>query len=92
MTDSNLGLNPNIQVTRDTPPTFLLQAEDDHEDSLYDSLSYYIALAKAGVPVEMRLYAHGGHAFGLRPTKSRSRDGLSSWRSGWEQLGWCRSS
>lgn len=67
--DKNLGLNPDLHVTRQTPPSFLLQAEDDHIDSVYDSLSYYIALEKAGVPAEMHLYAQGGHAFGLRPTK-----------------------
>jgi acetyl esterase/lipase len=67
--DKSLGLNPDIQVTRQTPPTFLLQAEDDHIDSVYDSLSYYIALKKAGVPAEMHLYAQGNHAFGLRRTK-----------------------
>jgi len=66
--DKNLGLNPDIHVTAQTPPTFLLQAEDDHVDSVYDSLSYYIALEKAGVPAEMHLYAQGGHAFGLRRT------------------------
>ena len=33
------------------------------------SLVYYAALKKAGVPVEMHLYAQGGHAFGLRRTK-----------------------
>lgn len=62
-------LNPNVPVTRRTPPTFLVQAEDDHVDNVNDSLAYYIALKNAGVPVEMHLYAHGGHAFGLRPTK-----------------------
>jgi acetyl esterase/lipase len=67
--DKDLWLNPEVPVTSQTPPTFLLQAEDDHVDSVDDSLSYYIALKKAGVPVEMHLYAHGGHAFGLRPTK-----------------------
>src|SRR5208283_554607 len=64
--DKNLGLNPNVPVTRQTPPTFLLQAEDDHVDNVNDSLAYYIALKNAGVPVEMHLYAQGGHAFGLR--------------------------
>jgi acetyl esterase/lipase len=34
-----------------------------------DSLSYYMGLKKAGVPVEMHLYAEGGHGFGLRRTK-----------------------
>jgi len=67
--DKQLGLNPDIPVTRQTPPTFLLQAEDDHVDNVNDSLAYYIALKNAGVPVEMHLYAQGGHAFGLRRTK-----------------------
>jgi acetyl esterase/lipase len=69
MADKDLGLNPDIHVSAQTPPTFLLQAEDDHVDSVYDSLSYYIALKKAGVPAEMHLYAQGNHAFGLRRTK-----------------------
>jgi len=67
--DRELSLNPDIHVTRQTPPTFLLQAEDDHVDNVDDSLAYYIALKNAGVPVEMHLYAQGGHAFGLRRTK-----------------------
>ena len=67
--DEELGLNPDIPVMRHTPPTFLLQAEDDHVDDVNDALAYYIALKKAGVPVEMHLYAQGGHAFGLRRTK-----------------------
>ncbi len=65
----DLGLNPDLHITSQTPPTFLLQAEDDHVDNVNDSLAYYIALKNAGVPVEMHLYAQGGHAFGLRPTK-----------------------
>jgi acetyl esterase/lipase len=67
--DKDLGLNPDVPVTRQTPPTFLLQAEDDHVDNVNDSLAYYIALKNAGVPVEMHLYAQGGHAFGLRRTE-----------------------
>ena len=67
--DKDLALNPDIPVTSQTPPTFLLQAEDDHMDNVDDSLAYYIALKKAGVPVEMHLFAQGGHAFGLRRTK-----------------------
>jgi acetyl esterase/lipase len=73
--DPQLALNPAIPVTRDTPPTFLLQAEDDHVDNVDDALSYYIALKNAGVPVEMHLYAHGGHAFGLRHTN----DPITGW-------------
>ena len=67
--DKNCELNPNVPVTSNTPPTFLLQAEDDPVDSVNNSLVYYIALKDAGVPVEMHLYAQGGHAFGVRRTK-----------------------
>jgi acetyl esterase/lipase len=62
-------LNPNLPVSRRTPPTFLVQAEDDYVDGVSQSLVYYMALEKARVPSEMHLFAHGGHAFGLRPTK-----------------------
>lgn len=62
-------LNHDIPVTRQTPPTFLVQAENDPVDTINNSLVYYIALKKAGVPVEMHLYAEGKHAFGLRRTK-----------------------
>jgi acetyl esterase/lipase len=67
--EKKFELNPNIHVTNQTPPTFLVQAEDDDEDDISHSLVYYIALRNAGVPVEMHLYAHGGHAFGLRRTE-----------------------
>jgi acetyl esterase/lipase len=62
------GLNPEVPVTPETPPTFLVQAEDDKIDGVNQSVAYYIALQKAHVPTEMHLYAHGGHAFGLRRT------------------------
>jgi acetyl esterase/lipase len=62
-------LNPNVPVSRETPPTFLLQAEDDNVDKIANSLTYYAALKENAVPVEMHLYAQGGHAFGLRQTQ-----------------------
>jgi acetyl esterase/lipase len=65
-THTEFGLNPEIPVTAKTPPTFLVQAEDDSVDGVEQSLRYYIALEKAKVPVEMHLFASGGHAFGLR--------------------------
>jgi acetyl esterase/lipase len=67
--ETDLSLRPDIRVRADTPPTFLLQAEDDHVDGVEQSLAYYVALQKAGVPTEMHLYAQGSHAFGLRPSK-----------------------
>jgi acetyl esterase/lipase len=71
LADNSIALNPDIRthITGQTPPTFLLQDEDDHEDRVEDSLSYYTALKAAGIPVEMHLYAQGGHAFGLRRTQ-----------------------
>jgi acetyl esterase/lipase len=56
-TTKEFELNPEIPVTTQTPPTFLLQAEDDYVDGVKQSLVYYIALKNAGVPVEMHLYA-----------------------------------
>jgi acetyl esterase/lipase len=64
----NLASSRALHVTRDTPPTFIVQAEDDPVDSIENSLVYYDMLRKAGVPVEIHLYGHGGHAFGLRRT------------------------
>jgi len=67
--DKGFKLNPNVPVTTNTPPTFIVQAENDPVDNINHSLVYYIALKNAGVPVEMHLYGQGGHGFGLRPTK-----------------------
>lgn len=61
-------LNPTIAITSQTPPTFLLHAQDDPIDPVEFSLLYYAALKKANVPVEMHLFAAGKHAFGLRST------------------------
>ncbi len=61
-------LNPTIPVTKNTPPTFIVQAEDDPVDEVENSLAYFAALRKAGVPTEMHIYAQGKHGFGLRRT------------------------
>jgi acetyl esterase/lipase len=68
--EKHFALNPDIQVTSGTPPTCLIQAEDDPVDPVENSLVYYAALRKAGVPAEIHVYVTGGHAFGLRPTAS----------------------
>ena len=66
--DKGFAFSPDIPVTKETPPTFLVQAEDDpvHAEN---STSYFLALKAAGVPVEMHLYAKGGHGYGLRRTE-----------------------
>lgn len=68
--ENSIELQPDIRdhISKQTPPTFIFQNEDDKVDGVEQALSYYMGLKKAGVPVEMHLYAQGGHAFGLRRT------------------------
>lgn len=66
---SNLKLRQDIKVSSATPPTFIIHAENDRTDSVQQSLAYYLALKEAGVSAELHIYAEGGHAFGVRPTK-----------------------
>jgi len=68
--EKDFALNPDLKVTSRTSPTFLLHAEDDPVDPVENTLVYYAALRKAGVPAEMHVYVKGGHAFGLRPTEA----------------------
>jgi acetyl esterase/lipase len=56
-------------IRSDAPPTLIVQAEDDPVDDVRHSVSYFLALRAAKVPVEMHIYAEGGHAFGLRRTE-----------------------
>ena len=67
----------SIRVTKQTPPTMLVQAWDDRVDPICNSTMYARALDLAGVPAEVHLFAKGGHAFGLRE-KDRP---VSSWPS-----------
>jgi acetyl esterase/lipase len=72
--EPGLTLTREVRVSAQTPPTFLLQAEDDPVDDVRHSLTYYLALKQAKAPVEMHLYAHGGHAFGMRRTSQPITD------------------
>jgi acetyl esterase/lipase len=63
----NLALNPDIPVTSQTPPSFILQAEDDPVH-VENAVAYFMALKNAKVPAEMHIYARGGHGYGLRRT------------------------
>jgi acetyl esterase/lipase len=70
-----LGDNPDPQlvnymsneerVTRETPPAFLFHTTDDNAVPVENSVMFYEALHKAGVPAEMHLYEHGPHGVGL---------------------------
>jgi len=67
LAEKNFEPNPDIHVTAQTPPTILVQAEDDPVH-VENSIVYFMALKHAGVPAEMHIYAQGGHGYGLRPT------------------------
>jgi len=60
-------VSPELKITAQTPPTFIVQSQDDPVP-IDGSLFYYRALKDAKVKVEMHLYPTGGHGYGLRPT------------------------
>jgi acetyl esterase/lipase len=63
-----LQLSRWVEISADAPPTLLIHAMNDPTDDVRHSMAYGQALNDAGVPVDMRFYAKGGHAFGIRPT------------------------
>ena len=67
LSEQNFAPNSEIHVTEKTPPSFIVQAEDDPVH-VENSTVYYLALKNAKVPAEMHLYAEGGHGYGLRGT------------------------
>ena len=66
--EQNFAPNPEIRVTEKTPPTFIVQAEDDSVH-VENATVYFEALKNARVPAELHLYAEGGHGYGLRRTQ-----------------------
>ena len=60
-------MSNETQVTRETPPTFLVHSTDDKAVPVENSLLFYEALKRNGVPTEMHVFEHGGHGFGLAP-------------------------
>jgi acetyl esterase/lipase len=74
-------LAPELPVTAQTPPTFLLQAQDD-KPYVDSSLAYFIALKAAGVPAEMHLFPDGGHGYGLRK-RQKSTDAWPDLAATW---------
>lgn len=55
-----------LQVTKNTPPTFLVLANDDNGVNPENSIKYYEALLKNHVPAELHIFQNGGHGFGTR--------------------------
>ncbi len=67
LAEKNFAPNPDIPVTAQTPPSFIVQAEDDPVH-VENALVYFMALKNAKVPAELHVYANGGHGYGLRRT------------------------
>ena len=65
--EQNMAPNPDIHVTDKTPPSFIVQAEDDPVH-VENATVYFQALKDAKVPAELHIYAEGGHGYGLRRT------------------------
>ena len=89
--DNLLGKNPSpetaknfsneLQVTKNTPPTFIVLANDDNGVNPENSIKYYEALLKNHVPAEMHIYQNGGHGFGTnnKTTKENWMQTLKHW-------------
>jgi len=77
------------QITAETPPAFLVHAEDDNVVPVQNSLMFYDALLKNKVKAEMHIYTAGGHGFGLynATTKDYWFDRLKEWM---EANGWLK--
>src|SRR5690348_16611992 len=58
---------PEIRISGQTPPMYIVQANDDPVNS-DNSVFLYLGLKRAHVPAELHIYAKGGHGFGLRPS------------------------
>ena len=67
LADKNFAPNPDVDPTADTPPTSIVQAEDDPV-RVENALVYFQQLKNAKVPAELHIYAQGGHGYGLRRT------------------------
>ncbi|MAF63847.1 alpha/beta hydrolase fold domain-containing protein [Novosphingobium sp. FGD1] len=65
---NSLELKPWVKISAKAPPTLIIHAMNDSVDDIRQPMAYALALNDAGVPVDMRVYAKGGHAFGMRPT------------------------
>jgi acetyl esterase/lipase len=65
LADQNMATNPEIHPTAETPPTFIVQAEDDPVH-VENATNYFLQLKNAKVPAELHIFAEGGHGYGLR--------------------------
>ena len=59
-------MSNELQVTSETPTTFIVHADDDKAVKVENSIRFYLALREAGVPAELHIFEQGGHGFGMR--------------------------
>jgi acetyl esterase/lipase len=71
------NLSNELQVTPQTPPTFIFHTTNDNGVPVENSVRFYLALRKAKVPVEMHLFENGPHGVGM----ALSDPSLSVWPS-----------
>ena len=83
MPDLERAHSPHLLVRPDSPPMFLLHAEDDDSVPVGNSLVLREALRVKGVPVEMHLFPDGGHGFGLRLARGKSVENWPALLIGW---------
>ncbi len=69
------ALLPQIKVTSDTPPTFIVHTHDDNSTSL-GAVLLYADIKRAGVPAELHVYENGGHGYG---TRARPDSNIGTW-------------
>jgi acetyl esterase/lipase len=84
------SLSNEKQVTSETPPTFLFHTDEDKGVPAENSVQFYLALRRAGVPAELHIYRAGGHGLGLAPHTSGTctwPDRLKDWMKGQRLLG-----
>jgi acetyl esterase/lipase len=65
---NSLELKLWVRISNQAPPTLIIHALNDDVDDVRQPLAYMLALKDAGVSVDLRVYAKGGHAFGMRQT------------------------
>jgi acetyl esterase/lipase len=83
--EENDKIAPELNITSNTPPTFIAMTEDDPL-RVEGAMFYGLALRKANVPLDLHIYATGGHGYGLRPSKDlvstwpqRAREWMKPW-------------
>jgi acetyl esterase/lipase len=78
-----------LQVTSQTPPTFLVHASDDDGVNPQNSIVFYQALVKHKIPAELHIYQSGGHGFGMKQ-KSKNELWMERCRNWMEVNGWMK--